>query len=162
MIILSLVVSTVSSCGLLTLPKTSRCEWCVFCLSRGDECLDKCEITGNATIRIQIDHKIPQIYEKSFSEVNDCLVRESFVFGFPDDMELKVVKSEKTTLIVFGDEIDETFYNFRSFPNKLTPRDFFQHARQDFHEKQVSLENIEIYPFLSPNERKRFTKNVQQ
>ena len=79
MIILSLVVSTVSSCGLLTLPKTSRCEWCVFCLSRGDECLDKCEITGNATIRIQIDDRIPKIYEKSFNERSPLNVSKTFM-----------------------------------------------------------------------------------
>ena len=66
-------------------------------------------------------------------------MRESFVFGFPDDMELKVDKTEKTTLILFGDEINDSFYNIRSFPNQITPRDFFQYARQNFHEKQVSL-----------------------
>ena len=132
------------------MPKSSRCEWCVFCLSMDDKCLYELKSNFTATtttIRIQFSgQRVAQLYETTMNmtanlTIDNCLIRESYLFGFPDKMTMNSTNqtTQESTLIVFGDAIeDDRLYRRRTFDDNISPLDFFKSVRDEFKLNEVS------------------------
>ena len=145
------LTSLAFGCGLFTMPKSSRCEWCVFCLSMDDKCLYELNsnITSDTTtIRIQFsEQRLAQLYETTMNmtanlTIDNCLIRESYLFGFPDKMTMNYTNQtiQESTLIVFGDAVeDDRLYRRRTFDENISPLDFFNSVRDEFKLNEVCV-----------------------
>ena len=178
----NLFIPAVLSCGLFSTPRSTYCEWCILCFGGDENCAhEKLNNSQSVILRIGFEAETARFYEKRFTTDEECLIKESFFFGFPgrefyswnwllamisqksqtEQMKLNMSKSDSSLLLQFSEEVRNKNQETFVYANDITVAAMFELARSEFELYQVQSNSHFVKKSnFSQNERIKYLKSV--